>query len=74
MEKKAEEEKQELSSQRRELFQARKSKKQELRNLERKMENAVLVSLRFSIVLNSMAYVWYETRELWETRNSPEIT
>ena len=44
LEQKAEEERKEVSSQKKELFQTRREKQQELRMLERKMDNAELVS------------------------------
>ena len=56
LEQKAEEERKEVSSQKKELFQARREKKQELKSLERKMENAMLVCtfLKTSRALNML--------------------
>eukprot|EP00112_Aurelia_sp_Birch-Aquarium-sp1_P010308 Seg2207.2 transcript_id=Seg2207.2/GoldUCD/mRNA.D3Y31 product=Pinin protein_id=Seg2207.2/GoldUCD/D3Y31 len=67
LEQKAEVEKQELSTQRRELFQTRKQKQIELKNLERKMENAVLkeeirshnVNLEHFILLKATPPLFY---------------
>ena len=44
LEQKAEEERKEVFTQKKELFQTRREKQQELRTLERKMDNALLVS------------------------------
>ena len=57
LEQKAEEEKKEVSSQRRELFQTRREKQQELKSLERKMENAILVSGCWSMFFMLAFYI-----------------
>ena len=44
LEEKAEEERKEVSSQKKELYQTRREKQHELRMVERKMDNAELVS------------------------------